>query len=106
MKFQFLDGSAVRYKTSVQRDPRGQLCFAREFRFEFTTDGHNRYPGYIRLLGNRLQLLDLEYPDLDPQVTPEPSSQKSYNHLLLSASYSEDSDALRKRIEERPDCRN
>lgn len=93
---QFLDESVVRYRTRVQRGYSGNLCFARDFRFEFTADGRVRYQGFIRLLGKRLQTLDMDLPDND---------QSDAHHLILNASYSRDTDthALRKRTQERSD---
>ena len=80
---QFLDESVVRFHTGIQRGYSGSLCFVRKFRFEFTADGQNRHHGYIHLRGKRLQMLDMDLPDDD--------SQSSTNHLILTASYSRDS---------------
>ena len=96
---QFLDESVVRFDSKVQRGYSGSLCFSRHFRFEFTIDGQSRHNGYITLLGKRLQLLELDLPD--------PEHQSNANHLIMTASYrSEDSDAIRSRIEKRSDCRD
>ncbi|OED41389.1 hypothetical protein ACH42_14060 [Endozoicomonas sp. (ex Bugula neritina AB1)] len=95
---QFLDESVVRYHTQVKRGYSGNLCFARDFKFEFTVDGSVRHYGYIRLLGKKLQMLDMDIPNIE--------EQSNGNHLILTASYSEDSDtnALCQRTQERPDC--
>lgn len=95
---QFLDDSVVRFRSRFQRNHLGNLCFSRDFRFEFTIDGQTRHNGYIRLLGKRLTMLEMDLPD--------PEDQDNAHHLILTASYSEDSDALRSRIEKRPDCRD
>lgn len=63
MTLQFLDGTVVRYRTRPQRGANGQICLARDFSFEFTTDGIRRYPGHIRLVGQYLQIMDLQYSD-------------------------------------------
>ncbi|WP_236632010.1 DUF3301 domain-containing protein [Endozoicomonas montiporae] len=78
MNLQFLDGTVVRYKTRPKRGPDGQMCLSRDFSFEFTPDGIRRYPGHIRLLGVRLQMMDIQYPD-------EAGAQD--NNVILSASY-------------------
>lgn len=113
MKVQFLDDSVVRYRSAVRRGPSGQLTIERCFRFEFTLNGHSREQGYIRLLSQRLQLLELDYPD---QSNPDQSasnqsnqdqdqdSQSNITPLFLTASYTEEPDALRQRTEKRPDC--
>ena len=78
MNLQLLDGTVVRYKTRLRRSPGGQMCLARDFSFEFTPDGIRRYPGHIRLLGSRLQMLDIQSPDL---------SGEHDTSVILSASY-------------------
>ena len=54
------------------------MCLARDFSFEFTPDGIRRYPGHIRLLGSRLQMLDIQSPD---------KSGEHDTSVILSASY-------------------
>ncbi|MET4693409.1 hypothetical protein V5J35_003493 [Endozoicomonas sp. NE40] len=78
MNLQFLDGTVVRYKTRPRRGPDGQMCLARDFSFEFTPDGIRRYPGHIRLLGSRLQMMDIQSPD---------QSTEHDTNVILSASY-------------------
>ena len=96
---QFLDESVVRYRSSLKRGHSGSLCLARYFRFEFTIDGLSRHYGHAVLLGRRLYMIDLDLPD--------PEHQSNTNHLFMTASYcSEESNALRPRIEKRSDCRD
>lgn len=78
MNLQLLDGTVVRYKTRLRRSSGGQMCLVRDFSFEFTPDGIRRYPGHIRLLGSRLQMLDIQSPDL---------SGEHDTSVILSASY-------------------
>ncbi len=94
---QFLDDSVIRHKTRIQRNHTGSLCFTRDFRFEFTLDGRSRHTGYIRLLGKHLQMLDLDLPASEDQGHDR--------HLILTSSYSKDSDnnALCTRAQERAD---
>ncbi len=96
MKLQFLDGTVARYKTRLARSPGGQLCLMRHYRFEFTSDGHQRWYGYARLCGSQLQLLDLDRPCAE--------EENSHRHLIIADSPSEGSDAIRSRVEKRPDC--
>ena len=78
MNVQFLDGTVVRYSSKPKRGPSGQMCLCRDFSFEFTTDGANRYPGHIRLLGTHLQIMDLDYAKPD---------EAESNHLILNTEY-------------------
>ncbi len=81
MNLQFLDGTVVRYSTRFKRGPDGQMHLARDFSFEFTTNGNQRYPGHIGLIGKYLQIMDLQYTGSEEQQT---------SNLILSAEYSED----------------
>lgn len=83
MNLQFLDETVVRFRTTAKRGPEGQMRLARDFSFEFTPDGIRRYPGHVRLLGNRLQMLDIQYEGTDPNKE---------SNLILSASYSKETD--------------
>ncbi|WP_051785876.1 DUF3301 domain-containing protein [Endozoicomonas numazuensis] len=81
MNLQLLDGTVVRYSTRFKRGPGGQMCLARDFSFEFTPNGIQRYPGHIRLLGKYLQVMDLQYTGPEEQQT---------SNLIMSTEYSED----------------
>ncbi|MGI9274788.1 MAG: DUF3301 domain-containing protein [Endozoicomonas sp.] len=96
LQHQFLDGTVVRYRTRTARSSSGQVCLARDFSFEFTTDGINRYPGHIRMLGQRLQMLDLQYQDPDHDSTS--------NLILSTTSRDEECNGLRTRAETGTDC--
>lgn len=91
MNLQFLDGTVVRYKTRPRRGPDGQMCLARDFSFEFTPDGIRRYPGHIRLLGRRLQMLDVQYTG---------DGDNSEANVILSASYERETAADEKKTSE------
>ncbi len=82
MNLQFLDGTVVRYSTRFKRGPGGQMYLARDFSFEFTPNGVQRYPGHIRLLGKYLQVMDLQYTRPEEQQT---------SNLIMSTEYSEES---------------
>ena len=52
---QFLDETVAAEGLSLARDAGGQLHIRRRYGFEFTSDGERRYRGEIRMLGSRLQ---------------------------------------------------
>ncbi|WP_263322317.1 DUF3301 domain-containing protein [Endozoicomonas sp. Mp262] len=95
MHVQFLDGSVVRHKTCVSRNPEGQVSLMRYYHFEFTADGLERRQGHIQLCGNQLILLEIDYPFPEEQDT---------HSLILSVPHSENFDAIRPRAEKRSDC--
>ncbi|MFK0573510.1 DUF3301 domain-containing protein [Endozoicomonas sp.] len=104
MEVQFLDDSVIRYRSRIRRGFSGQMVIERSFRFEFTLDGQSRENGFIRLSGQRLQMLELDYPEhSDPgQNSHGPESHHS-NRIYMHTTYSEESNALRSRTEKRPD---
>lgn len=98
MHYQFLDGTSVRYKTRLTRSASGQLCLVRRYHFDFTDDGQYRYQGRITLVGHTLEVLELDEPE---------TGLLAHKHsLILSASYSEDPDEIRPRVEKRTDYRH
>lgn len=100
MNVQFLDDSVIRYRSRIARGISGQTVIERSFRFEFTVDGQARENGFIRLSGQRLLVLELDYPD---QSNSDQSNHHS-NRIYMHTSHSEESDALRSRTEKRSDC--
>ena len=52
---QFLDETVVAEGLSLARDAGGRVRIRRRYGFEFTSDGERRYRGEIRMLGSRLQ---------------------------------------------------
>ncbi|WP_019572126.1 MULTISPECIES: DUF3301 domain-containing protein [unclassified Thioalkalivibrio] len=59
---QFLDGSVVRTRQAIRRQP-GGLAWRRQYRFEFAIDGSSRHVGEISLDGRRLRQVTLDLPD-------------------------------------------
>lgn len=57
---QFLDETVASQGMGLARDAAGQLRIRRRYVFEFTSDGERRYKGEIRMLGGRLQGVDVE----------------------------------------------
>jgi len=55
---QFLDDSVALTRLRVQREVTGRLAFYREYRFEFSNDGEDRFAGQIRLIGRRVLGVD------------------------------------------------
>lgn len=51
----FLDDTVVLKRLRLARDGLSRLVFRREYRFEFSSDGSQRYRGEITLLGQSLE---------------------------------------------------
>ena len=59
MQVQFLDQTAFLKSLWFKRNARGQLGFLREFHFEFTVSGEDRYFGKVFMMGNRVEAVNL-----------------------------------------------
>jgi hypothetical protein len=57
---QFLDDSVALSRTRLARSSGGQLQLRRDYRFEFSDTGDNRRPGVIRMLGGRVEWVNLD----------------------------------------------
>lgn len=57
---QFLDESVALRRTRLARNSRGQLQFQRDYHFEFSDTGDNRRPGVVRMLGERVEWVNLD----------------------------------------------
>lgn len=55
----FLDDTVVIEKLRLRRNSQGQLAFYRQYSFEFTSDGDNRYKAMILMLGDRVKNIDM-----------------------------------------------
>lgn len=55
---QFLDDTVAKQYTRLKRNPRGHMSLYRKFIFEFTSQGDERYTGFILMEGKNI--LDLE----------------------------------------------
>ena len=60
---QLLDQTVAVYRLGVGRDGHGRLRLRRFYGFEFSTDGADRYPGHAVILGQVLELLQMDHPD-------------------------------------------
>lgn len=60
MQVQFLDQTVFLKKMGFKRNTRGQLGFMREYYFEFTVSGEDRYFGRVVMLGNRIESVNLD----------------------------------------------
>jgi len=69
--YQFLDGSVVRSRIGLRWTSAG-IRIRRMFRFDYSTNGDDRLPGYILLLGTKLETYQLsdEQPGDDSKVIP------------------------------------
>lgn len=57
---QFLDESVALSRVRFARTASGHLRFRRDYRFEFSDTGNNRRPGVVRMLGDRVEWVDLD----------------------------------------------
>lgn len=55
----FLDDTVVIISVRLRRNSQGQLSFYRQYSFEFTSDGDNRYTATITMLGDRVKKIDM-----------------------------------------------
>jgi hypothetical protein len=60
MQVQFLDQTVFLKKLGFKRNSRGQLSIWREYYFEFTSTGEDRYFGRVFMLGNRIESVNLD----------------------------------------------
>lgn len=60
MQVQFLDQTAFLKKLRFKRDDKGQLGFLREYGFEFTVSGEDRYFGRVSMIGHRVESVNLD----------------------------------------------
>lgn len=56
---QFLDDTVSQSGIRIARDAEGRAVLERHFRFEFSPTGDDRQQGRVRLLGNRVQEVNL-----------------------------------------------
>ena len=63
MNVQFLDQTVAVRKLSIGRDGGGHLRLRRDYGFEFSIDGVERYRGHAVLLGRFLEHLQMQHPD-------------------------------------------
>ncbi|MCA1605682.1 MAG: DUF3301 domain-containing protein [Acidobacteria bacterium] len=54
---QLLDQTVALASVGLTRDPEGRVCVRRRYRFEFSIDGGDRYPGQITLTAGRVESL-------------------------------------------------
>ncbi|NOZ36578.1 MAG: DUF3301 domain-containing protein [Gammaproteobacteria bacterium] len=60
---QFLDDTVELVKLRIRRNYRGQLCFYRTYRFEFSSTGAARFQGQIYMLGKMSDKVQMQaYP--------------------------------------------
>ena len=58
---QFLDDTVSQSRLGLARNAEGRMLFERHFRCEFSTTGDDRQQGRVRLLGNRVQDVNLAH---------------------------------------------
>lgn len=60
MQVQFLDQTVFLKSINLKRNTRGSLGFLREYYFEFTVNGEDRYVGHVFMQGNRIEAINLD----------------------------------------------
>jgi hypothetical protein len=60
MEVQFLDQTVFLKKLSLKRNALGRMGFMREYYFEFTLSGEDRYIGRVFMQGNRIGSITLD----------------------------------------------
>ncbi len=69
MGLQFLDQSVSLSRTRLQRNDRGQYGIVRQYHFEFTSTGEERYSGTVTMHNSKLEGIQLA-----PHRMPETNS--------------------------------
>ncbi len=60
---QFLDDTVELVRLRIRRNYRGQLCFYRVYRFEFSSTGESRFHGVVYMLGRMPDKVQMDaYP--------------------------------------------
>ena len=73
LEVQLLDQTVVLSRLRLVRDPRGRWHFRRLYKFEFSTDGAQRYQGRAALTGPVMQYVHLDHPDGSTFLQLEPA---------------------------------
>jgi hypothetical protein len=60
LSLKLLDESVVLKRIRLTRNAKGQPCLQRDYHFDFTSSGEDRYQGRIRLLGNAIDHIQLD----------------------------------------------
>ena len=60
---QLLDQTVSLAGFAIGRAANNRLLFRRRYRFEFSTDGVNRWQGRVILLGSAVESLQMDYPE-------------------------------------------
>lgn len=69
---QWLDHTVMLEHLRLRRAPDGWIRALRRYRFDFSTDGHDRHRGHLELLGDRLQWVRMPPPPVRPEENPQP----------------------------------
>jgi hypothetical protein len=59
MDLSVLDQAVVLKSIRFKRDSQGVMRLVRRYSFDFTSDGEQRYPGEVLVLGNRIEEIKL-----------------------------------------------
>ncbi|WP_163835257.1 DUF3301 domain-containing protein [Spartinivicinus ruber] len=71
MQLQLLDDTVALNWVKLKRNTQGQIVFARGYQFEFSLDGAERYKGAVQLLGYKIQQMQIDNPNEEPEATKQ-----------------------------------
>lgn len=60
--YQLLDQTVALSSIRPGRDTNGRFSWFRQYRFEFSLDGYNRYNGSVNLIGYQVLSIQLDHP--------------------------------------------
>ena len=63
MDLQLLDQTVALSRITIKRNYSGYLVLARQYNFEFSINGANRYSGSINIMNKHVNSFQLEHPD-------------------------------------------
>ena len=62
LELQFLDQTVALKRLGLQRNKQGRIQFKREYCFEFSNVGNDRYAGQVIVLGSQILHMQLDSP--------------------------------------------
>ncbi|MNO71781.1 hypothetical protein D3C76_627040 [compost metagenome] len=92
---ELLDENVALRRLRLRRDQRGQLRLAREYGFEFTATGQERYAGSIVMLGQQPGRIELAPFRFEPQPQAQTPAQPHIDDVIVDAVFDEPRPAQR-----------
>jgi hypothetical protein len=63
LNMQFLDQTVSLARFKLRRNHAGRIRVQRTYRFEFSDDGVNRWPGRVAVFDGKVESIQLDHPD-------------------------------------------